>query len=553
MTFSRITCHFCQKSFGQEARFLEHLTDAHGVTDHLQEYLKVHHGNTHPTCECSPECDSQLRWVGWKKGFTSRFVRGHNARIDSAFMNSNIQEKMLKKRREGFESGRLTVWNKGLKKETDERVRQQSKTVSRTLSKMHESGEIVPWQVTDPEKLKTARERSSKTKKHQFETGEVIPWNKGLTKETDSRLLSVSESLKQTLQQPGALSSKRYSEEQLVKIINDTVGDKFTLITPISEYRNKYQKLDFLCVKCGEVQKKNIMMLVSTPRCFNCHPKESLKQLDLYEYVKSLASDAELSNRDVIAPRELDVWVPSANLGIEFNGLYWHSDQFVSQNYHQEKHDACQEKNVTLLSVFEDEWRDKQDIIKGMIKHRLRLDSFVLNARETTVEIIKTPDARLFFDSAHLEGYTRSKVTFVLKDKTGQVVAGLSLREPFHKLHASNIEVARCAVKPDHNVRGWLGKLTKASSEWARSNGYKSMMTYVDSRVGIGGAYVAAGWKIDRRTKSPRFWWTDYENRFNRFKYKADKSRGMTQQEIADEAGVVKIFGCDNFVLKHEL
>lgn len=72
------------------------------------------------------------------------------------------------------------------------------------------------------------------------------------------------------------------------------------------------------------------------------------------------------------------------------------------------------------------------------------------------------------------------------------------------------------------------------------------MMTYVDSRVGSGVGYKLAGWSPDGTTGSPRFWWTDMVDRYNRFKYKADASRNMTQQDIANEAGVSQIFGCLN-------
>ena len=80
-----------------------------------------------------------------------------------------------------------------------------------------------------------------------------------------------------------------------------------------------------------------------------------------------------------------------------------------------------------------------------------------------------------------------------------------------------------------------------------------SLMTYVDSRVGIGDGYLRAGWKFEKTTSASRFWWTDFHHRYDRFKYKADKSRCMTQQQIADEAGVVPIYGCTNSIMKIDL
>ena len=92
MIYTRIKCHHCDLSFGQEARFIEHLTTVHLVTDVLTEYLRLHHNSIHPTCTCSPECHESLKWGSWKKGFTSKFVRGHNAKLDSVFLKKEFQK-----------------------------------------------------------------------------------------------------------------------------------------------------------------------------------------------------------------------------------------------------------------------------------------------------------------------------------------------------------------------------------------------------------------------------------------------------------------------------
>jgi hypothetical protein len=69
---------------------------------------------------------------------------------------------------------------------------------------------------------------------------------------------------------------------------------------------------------------------------------ESRAQLEIYDFVRSLAPDAVLSDRTVIAPKELDIWVPSSKFAIEFNGLFWHSETVLGDPmYHQNKHASC--------------------------------------------------------------------------------------------------------------------------------------------------------------------------------------------------------------------
>ena len=47
---------------------------------------------------------------------------------------------------------------------------------------------------------------------------------------------------------------------------------------------------------------------------------------------------AEVStNKKIINPYELDIYLPDSKLAFEFNGLYWHSESQKGKNYHQIK------------------------------------------------------------------------------------------------------------------------------------------------------------------------------------------------------------------------
>lgn len=48
----------------------------------------------------------------------------------------------------------------------------------------------------------------------------------------------------------------------------------------------------------------------------------------MLDFVKSTCrSYAEYGNREVIAPKELDIYVPSKKFAIEYNGVAWHSTE----------------------------------------------------------------------------------------------------------------------------------------------------------------------------------------------------------------------------------
>ena len=63
----------------------------------------------------------------------------------------------------------------------------------------------------------------------------------------------------------------------------------------------------------------------------------SKMEKELVNWIKSLNIIVEENNRTLIH-KELDIYIPSHNLAIEFDGLYWHSElQGKNSKYHLSK------------------------------------------------------------------------------------------------------------------------------------------------------------------------------------------------------------------------
>jgi hypothetical protein len=207
---------------------------------------------------------------------------------------------------------------------------------------------------------------------------------------------------------------------------------------------------------------------------------------------------------------------------------------------------------VSLIHIFEDEWRDKRAIAESVIKAKLNMCPQKIGARKCQIVKMTPDERRRFFEENHMDGDVKSEVAWGLKFD-GSFVYGLSIRRPFHKKHKDSLEVARCCPALLTSVPGGLSRLMSEAKKYCKSEGAKSIITYVDTRLGGSGrGYELAGFKKLGET-IPRWWWTDMTSRFNRFKYRADSSRGMSEADVAAEAGVVKIWGCENSVYSLEL
>lgn len=103
-------------------------------------------------------------------------------------------------------------------------------------------------------------------------------------------------------------------------------------------------------------------------RCPVCSRKRSKEEIELFNFVKSLFPDAYPSDRKAIYPYEIDIFIPSENLGIEFNGAFWHRVENKGADYHQKKSLLAIEKGLSLLHIFDFEWHLEKDKIKQFIE-----------------------------------------------------------------------------------------------------------------------------------------------------------------------------------------
>lgn len=549
---------------------VEAIAHAAGHSLSLEELWLVKMGlGERPRCRCG--CGGVPHWVNWKTGY-SEFIVGHNGNVNSSYAPEDAR-KILEKRsasltgRRGWSLGltadtdervrRLAIsikeslkhanvvpWNRGLTKETDERVAKCAENAKGEFA----DGTRVAWmkglsEETD-ERLRTKNDAA----RARYESGELVPWHKGKTASDDPRIAKIWEHRDPVKEYAGI----RWSDDEIRELL---AANKNITLTEIKDYRN--DKAPALVVKCTSCGWSDTVTLgfARGDRCPACKPNGSRAQHEIADWIVSqLKLDVGRNVRGIIAGRrELDIYVPMSNVAIEFNGLYWHGEKVkLSPAYHQQKTDACQAINIKLFHVFEDEWRDKRSIIESMIAFRLNCTHDRVPARECTVARLTPKVRREFFSANHLDGDVPCEASWGLWHGEDLVYA-LSVRKPRHRKYTGRLEIARCSPRKNVVVQGGVSKLNSVAADYARDNGYTHLLTYVDERLGgEGSAYQFAGFQLVGRTP-PRFWWTDGHQRFNRFRFRADKPAGLTEAAVAEACGVFKIWGCRNRIYEMKL
>ena len=544
MTSTRFKCPTCNFTCGRQKKFNEHLVTEHEFNNIEDAYTVTRLNGNRPVCACNT-CGLHTNFKSWNKGF-NKFIDGHNGNIYSAY-DQETAWKISKKRSDSLIG--QTGWSKGLTKETNESIKQGAIKRSKTVKAQFDSGERSSWSKGLTKETDSRLMVNSQRLKQQYASGELIPWAKGLTKETDPRILEMSYAVSRKLKEKNIRSRldslKRLTQEEIIRRLSIGAPD-LKLFSGLDDYtRDRDKNLVFECRTCKHLQNKSLLSALSN-RCDKCNPAGSKQQVEVDRFVRSLGFETNMCDRTVINPYEIDIFIPDKNFGIEFNGLYFHSELYKDRHYHSDKTIKCAEVDVGLIHIFDDEWREKQEICKSMIAHKLGISKQTVFARKCVVKPVGVSTRRDFFNKNHIDGDVKSTCALGLF-YNDELISCMSLRMPFHKKYKGQLEIARFCTKLYTRCPGGLSRLTKYALQYCVENGFTSLLTYVDTRLGTKAGYATAGWNFEGRTVN-RFWWTDGRNRIDRFKIRADKTNNMTEKEVAESLGVVKIWGCPNLI-----
>lgn len=253
---------------------------------------------------------------------------------------------------------------------------------------------------------------------------------------------------------------------------------------------------------------------------------------DLATFVTSIESNIQTNIRSIISPSELDIYLPSQKIAIEYNGLYWHSITIKEQKAaHLLKRQWCEKKGIRLIQINEDEWLQKRLIVESMLKHILGKSEYNLGARETTRGSVSLQDAEKFLEENHLMGKSSRGCSYwglYYKDILVSLLA--------YKAHKNGVDIARFCNKLNHNIIGGLSKLLAPLEKK-----YDFIQSYVDLRYGNGKSLEKLGFEKESEFLSWK--WTDYQNTFNRLYCRANMDdRCLSEREYAEEMKLVRIY-----------
>jgi len=309
-------------------------------------------------------------------------------------------------------------------------------------------------------------------------------------------------------------------------------GQQYEIYNNLFNYRVKQKSI--LCTKCNLTEDKQTSGL----------------EKDLSNFVSSLEKIVT-KDRSLLDGKEVDLLVPNKLLGIEFNGLYWHSELYIDKDYHLNKTLKANSKGFDLIHIFEDEWLEKPEIVKSIIKNKLGIKERVIYGRKCKINLLDKDTEIDFLNKNHIQGFVGSNVCYGLyfNDELVSLMSFGGLRKSLgHKKEEGVYEMLRFCNKLDTKVLGGASKLFKY---FLKNNSPKRVITYSDRRYFNGELYQTLGFNNNGVTK-PNYFYTIKHSRFNRYKYRKDVlvkesfDPNKTEEQIMRERGYLRIWDCGN-------
>jgi hypothetical protein len=238
---------------------------------------------------------------------------------------------------------------------------------------------------------------------------------------------------------------------------------------------------------------------------------------EIIEWLNSIGiKNIDKNNKTILNGKELDIYLPDYKLAIEYNGLYWHSEsKGRDRKYHLNKTEECEDQGIQLLHIFEDEWYDKEDIVKNIIKTKLGISN-KLYARKCVVKELKSNECKTFLEENHIQGYIAAKVNLGLFYEN-ELVSLLTLRQSrFNSKY--DWEIARYVNKAGYSITGGFARLLKHFKD----NYSGSIITYSDRRLFDGSIYENNGFN-KLKPSSPNYYYTKSLDRQTRQNFQKHK------------------------------
>ena len=273
-------------------------------------------------------------------------------------------------------------------------------------------------------------------------------------------------------------------------------------------YAGAHTKIHIRCRQHGMFSQTPTNHLTGQLACAKCNHMASKGEQDVLQFV-SIWGVARSRDRTLIHPKELDIYMPDRKLAIEYCGEFWHSSGSIEEETrvsqrHAEKHKACEQLGVRLITLYESEWLNHNYAIRRLLRNAMGKAKGKLMARKCFLSSVPHADAKRFYDRYHPQGgeghgdhyglFWKGKLVACMRFTFGANDRGRSERVWTLSRYATRITVA-----------GGASRLFKA---FLRDKQPTEVKSFSDNRFFGGEMYKALGFQLEAESAPDYMVWS---------------------------------------------
>lgn len=278
---------------------------------------------------------------------------------------------------------------------------------------------------------------------------------------------------------------------------------------------------------------------------------------EITEYIKNICKSEVTKEYNIDKVGTVDMYIPEKQIAIIIKNTI---DDIlcIDKKLNQQKVIECTKQKIRLIHIFEYEWQndEKQEKIKKYLVDTLNDNKQVIYARSTEIKGVSTEEAKEFINKYHLQGYASSTYNIGLYYKNELVSIMTFARPRFN--HSYDYEIIRLCTK--NNVR-ILGGTERMFKHFVDNFKHISILTYADISKFTGNIYTKLGFEMERISE-PNYMWVSSDSKTALPRYKTQKRKllnmmpylnpSMTEVEIMESLGFIKVCDCGNLVMSYD-
>ena len=270
------------------------------------------------------------------------------------------------------------------------------------------------------------------------------------------------------------------------------------------------------------------------------------------EWINQVSGYNFQSNYTILEGKEIDLYNEELKLAIEYCGLYWHNElspQPRDKKYHYDKFVQCKEQGVRLITIFEDEWLNREKQCKNFLRSLVTQPELKIFARKCQLQEVDKEAAKQFNEDNHIQGNSNINQLYMGLIHNDELVGLTTFSKHHRQKHESSIVLSRMCFLDGVQIVGGASKMLKACKQWAKDNNYQKIISWSDNRWSWGNVYKQSGFKQKSNLK-PDYSYVNIKNPKERLskqsqqKSKTNCPKNFTEYQWALEKGLARIWDC---------